>query len=144
MQRKTKDEVRELFVNSFDVKKVGLVDARPTAPGEAVVADNYNGQVLFTKSGYVVTEGKKKNYLESPQFHNTFEEIPNAPEGPGNARSYRYKGVFKATRYLGDPFTYRAADGHLDVVKTKDYIIDIFDNFEFVEEADFRKAFRNV
>lgn len=144
MLRKTKEDLKELFGNAFEVKKCGTVDARPTAPGEMVAADNYNGQIHQTGSGYVVKDGKTRNYYEPSQFHSMFEEIPNAPEGPGNERTYRYKGAFKAIRYTGDPFTYRAAAGHLEVVKHNSYIVEIFDDFEFVDDAKFRKAFNNV
>jgi hypothetical protein len=144
MIRKTKEDLKELFGNAFEVTKCGTVDARPTAPGEAVACDNYNGQVQFTGIGYIVKSGKTRNYYEPSQFHSMYEEVPNAPEGPGNERTYRYKGRFKAIRYTGDPFTYRAADGHLDVVTHDSYIVGIFDDFEFVDEVSFRKSFRNV
>ncbi len=144
MIRKTKEDIKELFGNAFEVTKCGTVDARPTAPGELVVADNYNGQVQATGIGYFVKTGKSKNYYEPSQFHSMYEEVPNAPEGPGNERTYRYKGRFKAIRYSGEPFTYRAAAGQLEVVKHDSYIVELFDDFEFVDEAQFRKAYRNV
>lgn len=144
MIRKTKEDLKELFGNAFEVKKCGTVDARPTAPGELVVADNFNGQVQQTGIGYVVRDGKSKNYYEPAQFHSMFEEVPNAPEGPGNERTYRYKGTFKATRYTGEPCTYRTTGGTLEVLKSDTYIILIFDDFEFVPEAKFRKSYQNV
>ncbi len=144
MQRKTKEDIKELFGNAFEVTKCGTVDARPTAPGEMVAADNYHGQVQNTGHGYVVKAGKTRNYYEPSQFHSLFEEVPNGPEGPGNERTYRYRGVFKAIRYTGDPFTYRATAGQLEVVKHDSYIVEIFDDFEFVDDATFRKTFRNV
>jgi hypothetical protein len=144
MLRKTKEDLKELFGNAFEVAKCGTVEARPTAPGEAVVCDNFNGQVQFTNFGYIVTKDKIRKYYEPSQFHSMYEEVPNAPEGPGNSRTYRYKGRFKAVLYSGDPFTYRASEGHLEVVKHDSYIVEIFDDFEFVEEAQFRKAYRNV
>lgn len=144
MIRKTKEDLKELFGNAIEVKKCGFVDARPTAPGELVVCDNHNGQIQQTGIGYVVKEGKNKNYYEPSQFHSMFEEVPNAPEGPGNERTYRHKGTFKAVRYTGDPCTYRTTGGTLEVLKSDTYIIEVFDDFEFVDESKFRKAFSYV
>jgi len=144
MLRKSKEDLKELFGNAFEVKKCGTVDARPTAPGEAVVCDNFSGQVQFTGIGYVVREGKTRNYYEPSQFHSMYEEVPNGPEGPGNERTYRHKGSFKAIKYEGEPCTYRTSTGTLEVLKSDTYIVSIFDDFEFVPEAQFRKSFHNV
>jgi hypothetical protein len=144
MIRKTKEDLKELFGNAFEVTKCGTVDARPTAPGEAVACDNFSGQVQFTGIGYVVRDGKARNYYEPSQFHSMYEEVPNGPEGPGNERTYRVKGRFKAIKYDGEPCTYRTTGGTLEVLKSDTYIVNIFDDFEFVAEADFRKKFKNV
>jgi hypothetical protein len=144
MLQKTKEQVQELFVNIFEVRRRGVIDARPTVPGEAIVAENFSGQIKFTENGYVVTEDKKKFYYEPAKFNSMFEAVVEGPEGPGGARTYRYKGRFKATRYGDEPFLYRTSTGTLEVVKSNSYIIDFFDDFLFADEIEFRKNYCHV
>lgn len=144
MQVKTDEQVRALFKDSFTVIAKSTVYARPTAPGEAIISDGFTGQVAFNDTGYVVEDDGKKTYMPGPEFHSRFEAVPDGPEGPGNARTYRCVGVLTATRYTGPAFNYRAPDGQLGTIKNESFIIDCFGKFIFLDDEQFKKGYRHV
>lgn len=145
MNRKSKDELKEMLdKSSFRVTKREHADARPTVPGEIVIADNFGGTAVSVNEGFVVNCGKKRLYYTAQEFTEKFEIVPGGFEGPGNTRECRYKGSFRAASYEGEPFIYRHPEGILSIVQPGMFVVEESDDFFVYTDKEFNNEFKTA